>query len=36
MSKREILKNKLEKAIVPLAQYLEKFNDLTEILKMKP
>jgi hypothetical protein len=30
------LKSKLEKAIAPLNEYLSKFNELVEILKMRP
>ncbi len=30
------LKLKLEKAIAPLNEYLSKFNELVEILKMRP
>jgi hypothetical protein len=30
------LKEKLEQAIVPLAEYLECFNSLVPILQMKP
>lgn len=30
------MKNRLEDAIVPLNEYLSKFNDLVDILKMKP
>ena len=30
------LKNKLEAAIVPLNEYLHKFNDMIDILKMRP
>jgi hypothetical protein len=30
------MKDKLEAAIVPLSDYLEKFNGLVDILKMRP
>lgn len=30
------LKSKLEKAIAPLNEYLSKFNELVDILKMRP
>jgi hypothetical protein len=31
-----LTKNKWGQAVVPLNEYLSKFNELTEILKMRP
>lgn len=32
----EELKERLEKAVIPLSDYLGKFNELVDILKMRP